>query len=197
MPDELRSAARTARFVVASGSLPPSVAPDWYQRVADICRESGALLVLDTSGGGLTHVTSGVYLVKPGLRELRECVRRDLVTETEQLAAAHELIERGVAQSVVVSLGAGGALLATPGHSQRFSAVPVRVVSGVGAGDALVAGTVVGLSRAWPLSAAVRYGIAAGTAMLLTPGTATPSRDTIERFFTLVPEAVDVDVVHT
>lgn len=195
--DELRSAARSVRYVVASGSLPPSVAPDWYQRVADICRGSGALLVLDTSGGGLTHVTSGVYLVKPSLRELREFVRRDLVTETEQLAAAHELIDRGVTQSVVVSLGAGGALLATPGRSQRFSAVPIRVVSGVGAGDALVAAIVVGLSRAWPLSTAVRYGIAAGTAMLLTPGTAVPSRDAIERFFAMVPEGVDVDVVHS
>ncbi|MEO3756947.1 1-phosphofructokinase family hexose kinase [Mycobacterium sp. B14F4] len=195
--DELRTAARSAQFVVASGSLPPSVPPDWYQRVADICRESGALLVLDTSGGGLTHVTSGVHLLKPSLRELRECVGRDLVTESEQLAAAHQLIERGITNAVVVSLGSGGALLATPGKGQRFSAVPVRVVSGVGAGDAMVAAIVVGLSRAWPLSTAVRYGIAAGTAMLLTPGTAAPNREHIERFFESVPQAVDLDLVHT
>lgn len=194
--DELRHAARSARFVVASGSLPPSVPPDWYQRVADICRDSGALLVLDTSGGGLTHVTKGVHLLKPSVRELRECVGRDLVTESEQLAAAHELIDRGVTESVVVSLGPGGALLATSDVDKRFSAVPVRVVSGVGAGDALVAAIVVGLTRGWRLSEAVRYGIAAATAMLLTPGTAAPSRDDVERFFERVPEALDIDVVH-
>lgn len=74
--------------------------------------------------------------------------------------------------------------------------MPVRVVSGVGAGDALVAAIAVGLSRGWRLTAAVRYGIAAGTAMLLTPGTAAPSRDDVERFFERVPEAVDIDVVH-
>lgn len=36
--DELRGAAASAAFVVASGSLPPGVAADYYQRVADICR---------------------------------------------------------------------------------------------------------------------------------------------------------------
>ena len=194
--DELRIAAQAARFVVASGSLPPSVPSDWYQRIADICRRSGALLVLDTSGGGLTHVTSGVHLLKPSLRELRECVGRDLVTESEQLSAAHQLIDRGITESVVVSLGSGGALLATSSTSQRFSAVPVRVVSGVGAGDAMVAAIVVALSRQWPLSTAVRYGIAAASAMLLTPGTATPRRDDVERFFALVPDAIAAATVH-
>src|SRR5512144_1512573 len=50
--DELRDAARSAEFVVASGSLPPGVPADFYQRVADLCRELGVLLILDTSGGG-------------------------------------------------------------------------------------------------------------------------------------------------
>lgn len=195
--EELRRAAASAEFVVASGSLPPGVPPDWYQRVADVCREVGALLVLDTSGGGLTHMKNGVFVLKPSLRELRECVGRELATESDQLAAAHELVDRGIAQSVVVSLGSQGALLAAARHSQRFSAVPVRAVSGVGAGDAMVAAIVVGLSRAWPLSKSVRFGIAAGAAMLLTPGTAACNREDVERFFGLVPEAADVDAVYT
>jgi len=39
--DQLRQTAASAEFVVASGSLPPEVAPDFYQRVADICRDLG------------------------------------------------------------------------------------------------------------------------------------------------------------
>jgi len=194
--DEVRRAAASAEFVVASGSLPPGVPPDWYQRVAGVCREVGVPLILDTSGGGLTHVRNGVFLLKTSLRELRECVGRELVTETDQLAAAHELVDRGIAQSVVVSLGSQGALLANARHGQRFSAVPVRAVSGVGAGDAMVAAIVVGLSREWPLTESVRFGIAAGAAMLLTPGTAACSREDVERFFGVVPEAEDVDAVH-
>ena len=86
--DALRKAARSAEFVVASRSLPPGVPADFYRRVADICRELGVLLVLDTSGGGLQHITSGVFVLKPSVRELRECFGRELATESEQLAAA-------------------------------------------------------------------------------------------------------------
>jgi 6-phosphofructokinase 2 len=195
--DEVRRAAASARFFVASGSLPPGVPPDWYQRVADLCRQAGIPLILDTSGGGLTHVRHGVAVLKTSLRELRECVGRELETETDQVAAAGELVDRGIAESVVVSLGSRGALLATARNRQRFSALSVRAVSGVGAGDAMVAAIVVGLSRAWPLTESVRFGIAAGAAMLLTPGTTACSREDVERFFAMAPAAQGVDAIHS
>ncbi|VBA40422.1 Putative ATP-dependent 6-phosphofructokinase isozyme 2 [Mycobacterium attenuatum] len=135
---ELRFAARAAEFVVASGSLPPGVPADYYQRVADVCRQLGPRLVLDTSGGGLQHVSCGVFLLKASVRELQECAGRELLTEPEQFAAAHELIDRGLAQAVVVSLGSHGALLATHETSERFAAVPMGHGSGVGAGDAML-----------------------------------------------------------
>ncbi|MGO8962913.1 1-phosphofructokinase family hexose kinase [Mycobacterium sp.] len=191
--EKLSAAAGSADFVVASGSLPPGVAADFYQLVADICRERGALLILDTSGAGLRHISSGVFLLKPSVRELRECVERDLLSESEQLAAAHELVDRGCARFVVVSLGSQGALLATPDGSQRFSPVTVPSGSGVGAGDAMVAGITVGLSRGWRLDKAVRLGLAAGAAMLLTPGTAPCTREDVERLFEMVLDPVDVD----
>ncbi len=190
--EELRYVARSAQIVVASGSLPPGVPFDFYQRVADICREIEVPLVLDTSGGGLAHIASGVFLLKPSVRELRECFGRELVTESEQLEAAHELIDSGVSQAVVVSVGSKGALLATSAGSQRFSAVPVHVVSGVGAGDAMVAAIAVGMTRGWSLSKSVRFGIATGAAMLMTPGTAPCRREESERIFELAPEAEDV-----
>ncbi|QZY48951.1 1-phosphofructokinase family hexose kinase [Mycolicibacterium vanbaalenii] len=181
--EALRQAAYSAQFVVASGSLPPGVPLDFYQRVADMCREAGALLILDTSGGGLSHITSGVYVLKPSVRELRECVGRPLPTEAEQLAAAHELIDRGIARIVVVSLGAQGALLAASSHSERFPALPVAAVSGIGAGDAMVAGITVGLAEGWTLDRAVRYGIAAATAKLQTPATSVFDRADVEHHF--------------
>ncbi|MCX2931311.1 1-phosphofructokinase family hexose kinase [Mycobacterium sp. CVI_P3] len=192
---QLRRAAASAAIVVASGSLPPGVPPDFYQQVANVCVDIGAVFVLDTSGGGLRHVTSGVFLLKPSLRELRECVGRDLVTEAEQLAAAYELIERGCAEHVLVSLGARGALLVTRQGAHRFPPVVVPAGSGVGAGDAMVAGVAVGLTRGWPLTKAVRLGIAAGAAMLLTPGTAPCTRDDTERLFELAESPVDIELV--
>jgi fructose-1-phosphate kinase PfkB-like protein len=70
------------------------------------------------------------------------------------------------------------------------SAVPVRPM---GAGDAMTAGITVGLKRGWELDMAVRQGIAAGSAMLLTPGTAPCNRDDVERFFDMVADPISVD----
>jgi 6-phosphofructokinase 2 len=190
--EQLRMSARSAEFVVASGSLPPGVQTDFYQRVADICRHLGARLIVDTSGGGLKHISSGVFLLKASVRELRECVGRPLATEAEQFAAAHELVDSGRAQVVLVSLGSHGALLATQVSSQRFSAIPMSGGSGVGAGDAMVAALTVGLSRGWSLVKSVRLGIAAGAAMLMTPGTAACGRADVEKLFAQSAEPCDV-----
>ena len=190
---ELRMAARSAEFVVASGSLPPGTPVDYYQRVADMCRDLSARLVLDASGGGLRHVSSGVFLLKASVRELRECVGRPLATEAEQLAAAHELIDSGRAEVVLVSVGSQGALLATGHASQRFSAISMPTGSGVGAGDAMVAAITVGLTRGWTLVKSVSLGIAAGAAMLTTPGTAACERAEVERLFDLVAEPIDIE----
>ena len=92
--DELRYAARSAEIVVASGSLPPGVPSDFYQRVADICRELGVPLVLDTSGGGLaTHHVRGVppEAQRPratGMLRARTCHR---IRTVDRRARAHRL----------------------------------------------------------------------------------------------------------
>lgn len=188
----LRRAAAGASIVVASGSLSPGVPEDYYQQVANACTDLDVKFLLDTSGGGLTHVNSGVFLLKPSLRELRECLDRELATEDEQLDAARELIDRGAAEHVLVSLGSRGALLATAGGGLRYPPVEVPPGSGVGAGDAMVAGVAVGLTRGWPLTEAVRLGVAAGAAMLLTPGTAPCTREDTERLFARTPSPVAV-----
>lgn len=191
--EQLAVAAASAEFVVASGSLPPGVPPDFYQRVADLCLDLGALLVLDASGRGFEGVTHGAFLIKPSLRELREHVRRPLDTQAEQVAAARELIADGRTQAVVVSLGADGALLVTSTASHRFAAVPIRARSGVGAGDAMVAAVTVGLCRAWSLTDSVRFGMAAAAAMLMTPGTACPARAEVERLYEITDAPVRLE----
>ena len=191
----LRRAAASAAIVVASGSLPPGVPEDFYQQVAGICADIGVRLLLDTSGVGLTTINSGVFLLKPSVRELQEAVGRVLRTGPEQLAAAMELIDCGVARYVLVSRGADGAILAGRDCGQLFAPVTVPPGSGVGAGDAMVAGVAVGITRGWPLTDAVRLGIAAGAAMLLTPGTAPCTRADTERLLEQTEDPVDVDLV--
>ncbi|RDI68264.1 1-phosphofructokinase family hexose kinase [Nocardia pseudobrasiliensis] len=161
-----------AQLLVVSGSLPPGVRPDFYQRLADRAGEWGVRLVVDTSGPALSALRSGVHLLKPSLRELSECVGRRLAEPDEQVAAARQLIAEGVTNIVVVSLGAEGALAVTAESARWFTPIREPVISGIGAGDAMVGGIAVGLSRELELADAVRLGIAAATAALGTPGTA-------------------------
>lgn len=49
--DMLVETATGARYVVASGSLPPGVPGEFVQRVADAATDAGARFVLDSSGG--------------------------------------------------------------------------------------------------------------------------------------------------
>lgn len=172
-----------ARFIVASGSLPPGVPADFFQKVADLAKDLGARLVLDTSGQALRQMRSGVYLLKPSIRELREWVGRELTHEAEQVEAARGLIAQGVGEVVVVSLGAQGALLVSAGETERLNPIEVPIRSAVGAGDSMVAAIAFGLVRGLDLHHAVHLGMAAGAATLMTPGTELCRREDVERLY--------------
>lgn len=172
-------------WLVASGSLAPGLPETAYAELAGWCRERDLPLVLDTSGRALQEACKvGVHLIKPNLGELVSLVGRDLQTDEEIRAAVDDLIERGAAQAVVVSLGAGGAYVAgsdLDGHDVRSPTVPIR--SKVGAGDSMVAGLVLALSRGEHLYEAVRFGVAAGAAAVMTEGSELCRRDDTEELY--------------
>ena len=181
--DALSGAAKEADYVIASGSLPLGVPQDFYARVAALAQRYGKRFVLDTSGPALKAAGRGIYLLKPSLRELAELTSRQIRSESDEEAAARAVIAEGRSEIVVVSLGAQGALVASGGESERLPAVSTPAKSTVGAGDSMLAGIVLGLCRGLPLRDAVRFGIAAGTAALLGPGTQLCRREDVERLY--------------
>ncbi|MFD8246493.1 1-phosphofructokinase family hexose kinase [Nocardia sp. NPDC059691] len=168
---EVERAASGAEYLVASGTLPPGVSPDFYQILTDLVGDLDVRVLLDTSGIALRNVHRGVHLIKPSVRELGDYAGHPLIDRAEQLAQARRLIAAGMTEIVLLSLGADGALLVTQDSQEWFAAVPARVRSGIGAGDAMVGGVTVGLARGYELADAVRLGIAAATAALATTGT--------------------------
>lgn len=158
-------------YVAASGSLPPGVPEDFYAALARTVKEAGGRMVLDTSGPALAAaVGEGVYLVKPNMRELRSISGADIVDDTDLEEAARAIVSSGGARIVVVSRGAAGVVLATEEGVEWFRAPTVPVESRVGAGDSMVAGIVSSLALGNRLEEAVRYGVAAGAAAVMTPG---------------------------
>ncbi len=171
-------------FLVASGSLPPGVPVDFYARLAARARALEIRLVLDTSGEPLRlAVEEGVFLVKPSLREFRHLIGGGASTETELAHAARRLIAKGRCKAVVLSLGEGGVLWVTAAQEERLGAPAVPVASSVGAGDSMVAGIILALARGRPLPEAVRFGVAAGAAAVMNPGTQLCRREDAERLF--------------
>jgi 6-phosphofructokinase 2 len=181
--DELAAHVAGADYLVASGSLPPGCPTDFYASIGDLARKQSARFVLDTSGPALSGAGKGTFLIKASLRELEELSGTEIRTEEEQQKAAREVIERGCAEVLVVSLGGEGALLATRAEIRRFAAIPVPALSSVGAGDSMLAGIVLSLARGWTLTDAVRFGMAAGAAALLRPGTELCRREDTERLY--------------
>ena len=181
--DQLSVAAAEADFIVASGSLPLGMREDFYARVAELAQRLGKRMVLDTSGAALKQAGDGIHLLKPSLRELQDLAGREIGTPFEQEKAAREVIEQGRSEIVVLSLGAEGALLVTAQDCERFVAVPVEARSTVGAGDSMLAGIVLGLTRGLQLREAVRFGLAAGAAALLGSGTELCRRSDVERLY--------------
>jgi 6-phosphofructokinase 2 len=171
-------------LAVASGSLPPGVPDDFYGQLARIFREAGVRLIVDTSGHALpAAVASGLFLIKPSLRELQTLAGRDLDHESDQEEAAMEIVNSGRCEVVVVSLGASGVLFATRGGCERMRSPKVPVRSKVGAGDSMVAGIALALTREFALRDAVRFGVAAGAAAVMSPGTQLCRREDAERLY--------------
>jgi len=160
------------QFVVLSGSLNEGLPTDFYAKLSDIAKASGAKVVVDTSGDALQKVLeSGVWLVKPNLGELAKLTGVERIEKNDVETAAKKLIENGNAEIVVVSLGPEGAVLMTK-HETHFVAAPkVDKKSTVGAGDSMVGGMVWALSEGKSLKEAVQWGVACGSAATMNEGT--------------------------
>ncbi|MFP2926832.1 1-phosphofructokinase family hexose kinase [Pyxidicoccus sp. 3LG] len=176
-----------AAFIVASGSLAPGVPEDFYARVARQAKRQGVRVVVDTNGPPLkAALEEGVYLAKPNRRELRDLTGMQVEDLAAQAAAARELVARGRAEVLAVSMGADGALLTTRAGQLRAATPPVETHSSVGAGDSFVAGLTLSLARGQSPEEALRWGIASGTAALLSQGTDLCHRADVERLHDLV-----------
>lgn len=175
---------KDASYFVASGSLPEGVADDFYAEIAGLLKESGTRFILDTSGKPLAEILkTGAYLIKPNKGELEALAGHRADSEEEQREALRELINSYDIEVIVLSLGPKGALLATNKEIQHFSAPQVEQKSSVGAGDSMVAGIVHSLSQGKSLEEAALFGLACGSAAIMTPGTELLRRPDAERLY--------------
>ena len=159
-------------YMVASGSLPRGVSSDTYAQMARHAARNGARFVLDASGEPLAAALAegGIFLFKPSLSELERLVGHSLTIE-QAATVCEDLVARGKATYVALTLGEEGGMLVGAAGRLLLPAIDVPVRSAVGAGDSFVGAIVWALSQGQEIEEAFRFGLAAGAAAVMTPGT--------------------------
>ena len=167
--------------LVLAGSIPASLPDNIYEQILELLQPVGTRVVVDATGDLLLKVLKyRPFLIKPNHEELGEFFGRGpLLTEEEILAAAQKLQQQG-ARNVLVSRGANGALLLDENGKMHKQASPKgTLVNSVGAGDSMVAGFLAGYLQTQDYDAALRLGVAAGSASAFKAWLAT--REDVEK----------------
>ena len=171
-------------YVVASGSLPEGVAPEFYRRLAEELSVAGTKLIVDTSGPALQRTLGpGLFLIKPNIDEFRTLIGDEHAGDSQLEAGARRIIDGGGCSAILISLGSAGAMLVHGEGTERVTAPTVRIRSKVGAGDSTVAGIVLALARGADLVDAARFGVASGAAAVMTAGTELCRQEDAERLY--------------
>ena len=178
---------RAGDWCELAGSLPPGVDASTWLHIAQAVQARGAELVLDTGGAVLGWLLRELKaagaplpaLIKPNRAELEELAGSALPTVADVVEAAAGLQARGVTR-VLVSLGGEGAVFVDARGRWLARPPSVPVATTVGAGDALVAGTLAALVQGQAFPAAAVFGMACAAARIqrITPGL--PPRPEIE-----------------
>lgn len=178
------SALNEADVVILSGSIPPSLGVDFYDKLISVCKQRGAEFVIDTTGSALKKALPyQPLLVKPNHHELAELFGVTIQTKEEIITYGRKLLEAG-AKHVLVSMAGEGALFITEQGVYHANAPKGAVKNSVGAGDSMIAGFVGTFSLTGDLMEAFRAGVASGSATAFSDDLA--NREFIEKLRPLI-----------
>jgi 1-phosphofructokinase family hexose kinase len=171
--EKLAYLAQRAEFIVLAGSLPRAVDPGFYGELVRDLNRGQLLAVVDSEGEPMRlAVEAEPYLVSPNLQEAEALVGHEFVDDEDLTGGLDEIADLG-ARNVLITLQQGCfALLREDRRELRVRAEGPRMepVSGVGAGDTLLAGFLAARVGGKPFDEAVRAAVAAGAASVLEAG---------------------------
>jgi ribokinase len=161
------------------------------ERALDIAREGAALCILNPAPAAPVpdRVLAKVDVLTPNQSEAR--LLTGLPTDTLDGAgdAGKALLAKGVG-SVIITLGAQGALLFCDGDCEHVPPVEVDPVDTTGAGDAFMAGLATCLGRGFPLRESTCFANVVGALSTQKPGAmpSMPRAAEVSAFLRSLPE---------
>ena len=161
-------------ILVLSGSVPSSVKEDIYKDIIDKTKSKNNVRVIVDSRDNAFKIAvkEKVFLTKPNKKELSEYFGKDIRSVYDIIVYAQKLVTDG-SENVIVSLGKEGSIIVNKDEAYIGNAPDGELVSSVGAGDAMVAGIVYGISQNLSIIDAYKYAVASGTATAFSEGLTT------------------------
>ncbi len=153
-------------YLVLTGSMPPGLDDNFYAQLITALKGKEVKIFLDADGAEFKcGVGAGPFLIKPNIHEFGRLLDNNLKDEDEVLEHAMAYLE--LVEYVVVSMGMRGAVGVSRKEKYIVSPPKVNVRSPIGAGDALLAGVILGFSKGASFRDALSLGVACGTASCL------------------------------
>ena len=169
--DEIDVRLDHTHILVLSGSIPPGVPADIYQRLIRMAHKKDVKTILDTAGEPLLlGLQEKPFLIKPNSTEFEQAFRKQIKAGKGPLEIARELVDGGIPY-LCISMGADGALLLDREHAYRAKALPVEAKGLTGAGDSMVAGMCYALRKRLSTEDMLRYAMAAAAGSVRQEGT--------------------------
>ncbi|EUJ21454.1 1-phosphofructokinase [Listeria aquatica] len=151
-------------IVILSGSVPPSLGKNFYDKIIEFTQAKKADFMIDTTGEELlAALPKKPILIKPNHHELADLFHVNFETKEDLIPYGKKCLEMG-AKHVIVSMAGDGALLFSGDEVYFAKPIKGKVKNSVGAGDSMIAGFVGKFHQSGDAVEAFRLGVATGTA---------------------------------
>jgi 1-phosphofructokinase family hexose kinase len=165
---DVATAAAECAAACITGSLPPGCPAGGLAQLIAAAGGKGRPIWVDTSGAALVQaVAAAPSGIKINGEEAAALLGRPVSNTAEALLAAREMLPLGP-NIVAITIGGGGAVLASSAGDWQATAPSIDPVNPVGSGDCFLAGLVTGLSEGRGEAEALRLATACGAANALT-----------------------------
>ncbi len=181
LTEKIVSYANKDTLFVLAGSIPKGVPKDIYHKITTLVKEKGSKVILDADGELFKNSLSAIpNIIKPNREELAQYAGLDSKPNLEQIVAiAKEFLEMGI-ETVAVSMGKDGSVFINKEKTIVCPEVPVKVLSTVGAGDAMVAGITYSTHKGLSFEEMIKLSSATSTGAVTTVGTKPPSYELVQ-----------------
>ncbi len=185
LKEKVLSSVKSGDLLAFAGRIPKGLEKSDVIAFLKTLIEKGAKVIVDSNSFTPEDLTKiHPWLIKPNEQEIVSFLGTPIENIGDAKNSAKELVLRGVAEQVMISLGGDGAVW-SDGKDVKVLSVPKleHPVSTIGAGDSTLAGFLHATAKGEKIDTILRTAVAFGTSACLTAGTLPPSPDDVFRVF--------------